>query len=117
MGRQTYRTAILILGLFTAIVHLVVLNLLLIRSGLGFSVPFTLNGLGYLTFLWVFFRRPAFLIGRRTLLHYAFMAFAAVTILAWVAIGSRDFVGYITKLDEVLLIVALFLNLRAGSRG
>ena len=117
MNRSTYRTAILILGLFTALVHLVLLNVVLTQRGMGFSIPFTLNGLGYLALLFVFFRRPAFLIGRRALLHYAFMGYTAVTILAWfVTADLTNPLGIITKLSEVLLIVALFLNLRAGRR-
>jgi hypothetical protein len=117
VNRSTYRTVILILGLFTALVHLILLNVLLVGAGAGISPIFILNGLGYLAFLWVFFRRPSFLIGRRTLLHVAFMGYTAVTILAWFVTGAlSDPIGIITKLAEVLLIAALFLNLRAGSR-
>lgn len=113
MNRKTYRTAILVFGLFTALVHLVLLNVLM---G-GISPIFTLNGLGYLALLWVFFRRPAFLIGRRALLHYVFIGYTAATLLAWVAIGDKsDPIGWITKASEVLLIVALALNLRVGNQ-
>jgi len=42
------------------------------------------------------------------------MAFAAVTILAWVVMGRPyTALGYVTKLDELILIAALFLHLRA----
>lgn len=113
MSRKTTRTAILVFGLITALVHLVLLNVLLGEI----SVIFTLNGLGYLTLLYVFFRRPAFLIGRRALLHYVFIAYTAVTLLAWVAIGDKsDPIGWITKFTEVLLIAALALNLRVGNQ-
>lgn len=117
MNRSSYRTAILILGLFTALVHLILLNVLLVSAGGGISVPFILNGLGYFAFLWVFFRRPSFLIGRRTLLHLAFMGYTAVTIAAWFLVGDlSNPIGVITKLAEALLIVVLYLNLRAGAR-
>ena len=83
------RTGILVFGLVTALVHLVVLNVLL---G-GISPIFTLNGLGYLALLAAFFLNPAMLQGRRRLLHYAFIAYTAVTIVAWIPGGSRDIVG------------------------
>ena len=41
------------------------------------------------------------------------MAFTAVTILAWVALGDMgDQLAWVTKADEVLLIAALVMNLR-----
>ena len=109
MNRTTLRTAVLVLGLVTAIVHLVVLN---IRMG-GLDLLFTLNGLGYLAFLGTFFLNPSIVAGRRRLLSYAFMAFTAVTILAWVALGDMgDRLAWVTKADEVRLIAALAMNLR-----
>jgi Na+/melibiose symporter-like transporter len=109
MNRSTLRTAILILGLITANVHLVVLN-----SLMGKLDPlFTLNGLGYLALLGAFFLNPSIVAGRRRLLSYAFMAFTAVTILAWVFLGDMgDRLAWFTKADEVLLIIALAMNLR-----
>lgn len=115
MNRSTLRAVILVFGLITALVHLVVLNVLLIQGGQGFSVLFTLNGLGYLALLAAFFWKVPFFSTRRRLLHYLFMAYAAVTILAWIPAGSKDFVGYATKLDEILLIAALAMNLRRES--
>jgi len=110
MSQRTVRMAILVLGLFTALVHLVVLNLTM-----GTLDPkFTLNGLGYLGLLWLFFANPGFVRGRRVLLHYAFIGFAVLTILAYFVWGHglADPLGVVTKLDEVLLIAALAYDLR-----
>lgn len=111
MNRSTFRIAILIFGLFTAFVHLVLLN---VRMG-GFDPAFTANGLGYLVLLGLFFFNPPFLAGRESLLHYVFMGFAAVTIVAYLVINEQrftDVLGLVTKADEVLLIVSLWQHLR-----
>lgn len=107
---RTARIAILAFGLITAFIHGVILNI-----GMGrLDLLFTLNALGYLTLLVVFFADPPFLRRRRRLLHYAFIGFTGATILAWVAMGDpADRLAWVTKLDEVLLIVALVANLRS----
>lgn len=108
MSRSTLRAVILITGLITALVHLILLSVLL---G-GVSVLFVLNGLGYLALLAAFFLNLPFLAGRRRLVHYAFIAYTLVTILAWIPGGLRNAVGYLTKLDEVILVLALWQHLR-----
>jgi len=115
MSKSSTRTLILITGLFTAIVHLVMLNVLIGELDL----LFTLNGMGYLVLLALFFFNPGFVATRRPLLHYAFMGFTALTIVAFLAVGGTGFggapldpLGWITKLAELLLIVALWLDLR-----
>ena len=40
------------------------------------------------------------------------MAYTAVTILGWVAIGERTAIGYVDKAIEVALIVLLWLEHR-----
>lgn len=106
MNATSTRFMITILALYTAIVHLVVLNL-----G-GLQPAFILNGLGYFALLGALLLRfPA---GQERLLHYAFMAFAAVTIVAWYFING-DFsspLGVSTKIVELLLIVFLWLDLK-----
>jgi hypothetical protein len=106
MSDRTVRTLVIILTLYTGIVHLVVLNL-----G-GLEPLFILNGLGYFGLLGALLLRfPA---GMQRLLHYAYMAYAAVTIVAW-AIMNGDFsdpIGVSTKTVEVLLIVFLWLDLK-----
>ncbi len=105
MSGNSTRLAISVLTLFTAIVHGVVLNM-----QMGHIDPlFTLNGLGYLALLGAFlFKFPP---GREALVHYAFMAYALVTIIAWVAIGEHNMLGYSTKVVEVLLIFFLWMDL------
>ncbi len=113
MSQKTLRAAILVMGLFTALVHLVLLNLSFVQETGSPDLLFTLNGLGYLAFLTAFFWEGVpFFSTRRRLLHYLFIAYTAVTVLAWVAMGARNAIGYVTKLDEVLLIAALVLDLR-----
>jgi hypothetical protein len=110
MNQKTVRNVILALGLITAFVHLVILNFVV----MGHLDPkFTLNGLGYLALLWAFFANPSFVQGRRPLLHYVFIGYTVLTILAWFVYGKMgDPLGLLTKLDEVLLIAALVYNLR-----
>jgi len=110
MSEKSTRFMIIVLTLFTAAVHLIVLNL-----G-GLQLLFVLNGLGYLALLGaLLFRFPA---GRQTLLHYAYMLYALATILAWVIVpGTRDTLGYSTKAVEVLLIVFLWINLKRVQSG
>jgi hypothetical protein len=103
---------ILVTGLITAAVHLLLLGLLPEHK----DVLFTLNGLGYLGLLGLFFANPAIVAGRRALMHYAFIAYTVVTIIAWIAIApERGALGYFTKLDELVLVAALVMHLRSRS--
>ena len=113
MRHSTLRTVILVTGLITALVHLVVLSV-----QIGEPSPlFIVNGLGYLALLAAFTFRPAFMCGRSNLLHYAFIAYTALTILAWIPGGSRTLTGFATKLDELILVYALLAHLRAETVG
>ena len=113
MSRSNLRSVILITGLVTALVHLVVLNISYLQEEGRPDVLFTLNGLGYLALLAAFRFRPGFVSRQSELLHYVFIAYTAATIGAWVLFGSRDLTGWTTKLDELILIYALFAHLRA----
>jgi len=114
MSRSALRTSIIVLGLITALVHLVILNLGYLRETGRPDVLFTLNGLGYLGLLVALFAGIPFLAKQRTLVHIAFIAFTAVTILGWVAMGARSPLGYGDKLVEILLIVALWMHMQLG---
>jgi len=107
------KAGILLLGLITAIVHLVVLNVLLFAEE-GISVLFTLNGLGYLALLAAYFLPIPILRNNHGLIRWIFIGYAALTILAWIPAGSRGLLGYGTKLVELLLIVLLYLDRRRG---
>ena len=106
MSKQTLRYAILILGLITGVIHLVVLPLL------GFEwLLMPLNGLGFLVLTALVFFDPAFLSGQRKWIIYLFIVYTLVTIVGFFVVNSAPFdpLGMITKVDEVLLIVALWL--------
>ncbi|MCW1966638.1 MAG: hypothetical protein KIH69_000795 [Anaerolineae bacterium] len=109
MSKNTLKNLILILGFATALIHLY-LNVRLGR----FDVAFTLNGLGYLALLAAMFGNLSFTHGRSTLVHYVFMAFTAVTILAWFALSGNfgDSLAVVDKVIEVALIVCLWLHLK-----
>lgn len=109
MNKSTLRTIVVVAGLATAVIHLF-LNVLMGKL----DILFTLNGLGYLALTGAFAFNPPALRGQRRLLHYAFMAYAAVTILAWFVLGSLgDPLGIVTKLIEAVLIWALAMHLKA----
>lgn len=97
---------IIVLTLATAVIHGIVLNMLLPEI----SIPFTLNGLGYIGLLALYFLPVPLARDNRNLIRWAFMAFTAVTILAWVFIGERSLLGYADKAIEVLLLVLLWLD-------
>ncbi len=112
MNRSTLRWAVIVLTLITAAVHLF-LGIGSVRNPdyLTLGILFLLNSAGYVGLLvatlgWVPFIPPG-------VAHYGLMAFALITIVIWVGMGSRDILAYATKADEVLLIAATFLHLRA----
>ncbi len=101
------RWLILILGLATALVHLILLNLSLGKVDL----LFTLNGLGYLVLLAAYFLPLPFAKDNRGLARWALMGFTALTIIAWVFLGRPyTTLGYVTKLIELGLIAFLWMD-------
>lgn len=98
------------------IVQIGIILLTLITAGIHFSLlfpdpMFILNGLGYLTLLGAYFLPIPWLQQRRNLVRWAFIGFAAITILSWIAIGDKTWpagaLGYVTKAVEVVLIALL----------
>lgn len=117
MSNRGIRTVVLVSGLTTAIVHLVVLNIIVFNSKGQPDLLFSLNGLGYLTLLGMFFLAPGFVQEQWDFFHVAFMGFAAVTIVAFFILGGTGFggtevdpLGYFTKVVEVVLIAALWIH-------
>lgn len=92
---------IILLAVATAVIHLV----LGIPNGF---VMFILNGIGYIVLVIALYLPQ--LKNYHKLVRWALIAYTAVTIIAWVAIGSRNAIGYIDKLIEVALIALLFLE-------
>lgn len=104
MSRQTLRYSILVLGFFTAVIHAVVLNLQ------GIDWLMLLNGLGFLVLTGAVFFEPSFLLGQRKLIIYLLIAYTLVTILGFFVMNSSyGPLGIIAKIDELLLIVVLWI--------
>jgi ABC-type microcin C transport system permease subunit YejB len=112
MNRSTYRIIILITAVITGLVHLVLLNIFTMQFTGSVDLLFTLNGLGFLGLTAALFLDIPFLKGYEKWIIYAFMAFTLATIIAWVAVGERSTLGYLTKLDEVILLATLGFYLR-----
>ncbi len=116
MNRSTLRILILILGAITALVHLWLgISSLGVPDATPPGMLFVLNGIGYivLTVAVAFDLLPK----QRSLVHYALIAFAAITIVAYF-VSNRGIggpMGWITKLDEVALIVVTYLHLKASA--
>lgn len=100
------QAVILLLGLATAAIHGIVLNMLMGRI----DPLFTLNGIGFLVLV------AAYLLPQfsryRGIVRWILIAYTAITIIAWLFMGQREILGYATKIIEVGLIVALFLDSR-----
>ncbi len=103
------RIGVVVLALAAAIVHL---------SRLFPDPVFILNALGYLTLLAALYLPLRRLAPHRRVVRWALIGYAALTILAWVAIGERTPLGYSTTAGEVALVVLLLVEgRRARSRG
>ena len=100
-GRQV---GIVILTVATAIIHLTLVHSLM-------DIAFILNGLGYLALLAALYLPIPFFEGRHSLVRFALMGFAALTIIAWIAIGDKTWwLGYVAKAIEIVLIILLWLE-------
>jgi hypothetical protein len=106
MSKQTLRYGILVFGFITGVIHTVILPLL------GFEwLLMPLNGLGFFVLTGLVFFDPAFLSGQRKLIIYLFMVYTLVTIVGFFVLNSPpfDLVGIISKVDEVFLLITLWL--------
>jgi hypothetical protein len=97
---------IIVLTIATAIVHF---------SLLFPDVLFILNGLGYLGLLAALYLPISPLASRRNQVRWALLGYTALTIILWVIMGSRIAIAYVDKVIEVVLIVLVWLEGRAGS--
>lgn len=117
-NKGALRAAIIALTLFTAIVH--------IWLGLGFLAmggwAFVLNGAGYITLLVLYLVNWQPLVRLRWIVRWLFIAYTAVTVIAWLFIGTgspiagpvvmstQTLVAYADKVAEIALIVLLWLD-------
>jgi hypothetical protein len=97
--------------LATAFIHL---GLAIFLPDPLFTPLFILNGIGYITLLIAYFLPR--MIGYRNLIRWLLIAFAGVTILAYLIanLGNYSAFGLVDKGIEVVLIVALYIDGRTG---
>jgi hypothetical protein len=120
MNKANWRLTIIVLTLFTAVVHLL-LGIAQVAGGMMGGVMFLLNTAGFLGLLalllgWLPFSVPV-LSDNKDLQYYTFIAFSALTIVAYFAVnGGQSFsnpVGLVTKTVEALLIISLWMHKQA----
>ena len=100
------RAGIIGLTLATALIHF---SLSIIQG--SFDVMFTLNGLGYLALLAALYLDLPYARDNRRLVRLGLMAFAAVSILAWLILGDKSWwLGWLDKLVEIGLIALLWFD-------
>jgi hypothetical protein len=74
------------------------------------DIPFILNGLGYLALgVALYLTLVPKIVDRRTV-RWVLIAYTTLTIMLWVLIGGRMLVGYLNKLNELLLIIGLVME-------
>jgi hypothetical protein len=99
MNLNLKQWGIILLTLATAGIHV---------SLLFPDLLFILNGAGFLVLLAAYILPINYFRQKHALVRIVFMAFTAVTILAWVAIGDKSWpagmLGYITKAIELALL-------------
>ena len=99
------QSGIIVLTLVTAAIHLY-----LAIFQMHNDVLFILNGLGYLGLLGLLYLPVAMISPYRGAVRWALIVFTAVTVVAWMLIGSRDVLAYVTKVVEVALIALLYME-------
>jgi hypothetical protein len=104
------KIVIILLTIATALIHLTLAFTAMSQGDMTTFVMFLLNCIGYLVLLAAYYLPLPIARDYPKLVRWAFIAFTAVTIIGWVAIGSRDTIAYIDKLIEVVLIVLLLTD-------
>lgn len=110
MSKTNLRLIVVVSAVITAFIHLALAFLL---DEQMMQILFALNGIGFLTLTYIWLKPPAVLRRWAVWLHYAFIAFSAVTILGYFAVNGMaklfaDPLGLFTKLAEVVLMIALW---------
>lgn len=113
MNRQSLRTLVTITAIVTAVIHLYY-AFLQIGPTQALGMLFILNALGFIGLLLAYLGKLSFLRLSHNVITWAFIAFTAITILAWIPMGERSPLAYFTKLDELVLLIALFLGRRSA---
>ncbi len=120
MKLSTRQYGILLLGLFTASLHLAAaFDKILFKDGP--DITFILNGLGYIGLLGAYFLPIKFFQDRHNLVRQVLIGYVIVTIVAWiwiwviqyVIIGGENFFahdslyGVPAKIAEVIMLILL----------
>lgn len=119
LSRTNLRWAVIVLTVFTALVHLY-LGIRSFGTVANLPILWLLNGVSYFVLLGGVLGITPVLKDRKAVAHYALMGFAVITIFAWVFLSGvlkgdpQSRLAYPDKIDEVLLIIATYMHLRAA---
>jgi hypothetical protein len=108
MKLTSLQIVIILLTAATALIHLVLAYSIAVQMGVQNSLMFAANGIGYLVLVAALYM-PQFK-KWQGIIRWLLIAFTAVTIIGWVAIGTRNTIAYVDKLIEVAMIVLLFID-------
>jgi hypothetical protein len=104
LNLTTSRLGIVVLAVITSLVHL----FLCLDS--GFDIIFFMNFLGYLALTAAFILPIPIFQSYHRQVRWAFMAFTAITIIAWIFVGLRIWFAYPDKVIEAVLLVLLWFE-------
>lgn len=107
---------IIALALATATVHLVLGVQLISFGGGALGVIFVLNFVGYVGLTALLYLPVRALDPYRGAIRTALIAYTALTVVLWIFFGTKDVVGYLNKLNELLLIALLVVEARTARR-
>jgi len=113
MNQKSLRTLVTITAVVTALIHLYY-ALFQIGPTQTLGILFLFNALGFLGLLLAYLGKLSFLRLSHNVITWLFIGFTAITILAWIPMGERSPLAYFTKLDELVLLIALFLGRRSA---
>jgi len=98
-------------GLLQAGIILLTIATAVIHFTRNFPDPmFILNGLGYLALVAALYLPVPIARDHRRTVRYLLMGYTAITILLWIVMGSREPIGYIAKIIEVILLGLLWME-------
>jgi hypothetical protein len=101
---------IIVLTIATALIHLILAFPAMSQGDMTTFIMFLFNAIGYLVLLAAYYLPLPLAKHYPKLVRWVFIAFTAVTILGWVAIGLRIPIAYVDKLIELVLIILLFTD-------
>lgn len=107
---------VILLALGTALTHLFLGIQLTSFGAYGLGILFILNFVGYIGLTGLLYLPVGALDPYRGVIRYVLIFFTALTIVLWVPFGTKDIVGYLNKVNELLLIVALVVESRLVRR-